>query len=106
MKVFDTELFAIEQALYLANTWACQQHFLHVWIFAGNQAAIGRIHKPTQHKSINILMSDSHYYIKHLHQRGITTYMHWAPSHCDIVGNDKVDAAAKDGTLNHPLHHN
>ncbi|KAI5781713.1 hypothetical protein DFH27DRAFT_308762 [Peziza echinospora] len=52
-----------------------------------------------------MLTSDSHRHIKRLHQRGITTHIHWVPGHCDIAGNDKADAAAKDGALNHPPHY-
>ena len=67
MEVFDAELFAIEQVLHLAKTKARQHQFLHLWIFADNQAAIRYIHKPTQHKTINILTLDSHCHIKPLY---------------------------------------
>src|SRR5436190_9720976 len=99
MKVFNTELFAIEKAFKIA--WKNRQLNINkVWIFSDNQVAIKRL--------MNLSLKADQYYVqsirkwtKKFQDKAVQLQLEWVPGHMNIRGNELADKAVKKGTELH-----
>ncbi len=65
-----------------------------IWIFSDSQAAIQRPQN-IKSESEQHLMIKCHSTMHILQSQDFTTYIHWIPSHKDIIDNKKADIAAQ-----------
>jgi ribonuclease HI len=96
IEVFDTELWAIYEALLTCQTHICQGrlHQCNIYIFTDNQSAITQASNldrgPRQETACNI-----HDLALALLTYAVAITIHWVPGHTNIKGHEDVDTLAK-----------
>ena len=96
MKVFDAELFAIEQAFKIA--WQNKQlNTDKVWIFSDSQAAIKRL-KKSELKAGQYYVQSIKNWTKKFQDIAIQLHLEWVSEHINIKGNELADKATKKRT--------
>jgi len=95
----DAELYAVDQTLIWAIeiaraspspiNYTSQKRTREIWIFTDSQESIRKFQK---YESTEAYI---HSKLKNLYLRGYKLFIHWVPSHTDIIGNELADKAAK-----------
>jgi ribonuclease HI len=94
--VFDAELHAIQEATSSLMTTISPR--VEVYICIDNKAAIDTLSfNKSNHEYARRTLTN----IKQLRLLGWSIRTVWCPSHCDIPGNDRADALAKQGASGH-----
>ena len=90
---FDGEIEAVRNALRLLNLH--QNKFERAVIFSDSKAAILSV--GSTETVISTEARDCQALIRHLKAKHQQTALQWIPEHCQIAGNEHVDALAKKG---------
>ena len=95
LTVFTAELVAIEQALI----WLIENPFKKVVILTDSLSAIQALQTGKGHSRPDKLLTISSL-IDTVLRKNINLTIDWCPAHCNVLGNEIADAAAKSGANN------